>query len=246
MATSFAGSKQRVEAAPAWLLHSYPYKETSLVIEVFERERGRVALVARGARRPASALRGVLMAFQPLRLSWFGSGELRTLHAAEWQGGVPQLTGLPLICGFYLNELMLKLMAREDPHPELFDVYTAAIRALSAAQGEVEPILRRFELAMLRQLGYGFELERDARGAAVLADVDYVFVSGTGLLPAYAGGSHLGAPIGGRALLAMAQNDYREPRDAQQAKTLMRALLGELLGSTPLHTRNLLRDLHKL
>jgi DNA repair protein RecO (recombination protein O) len=246
MATSFAGSKQRVEAAPAWLLHSYPYKETSLVIEVFERERGRVALVARGARRPASALRGVLMAFQPLQLSWFGSGELRTLHAAEWQGGVPQLTGLPLICGFYLNELMLKLMAREDPHPELFDVYTWAIRALSVTQGEVEPILRRFELALLQQLGYGFELASDAHGVAIQTDSDYVFVSGTGLLPMQAAGRHLGAVVGGAALLAMAQHDYREPRTAQQAKSLMRALLSELLGSTQLHTRNLLRDLHKL
>jgi DNA repair protein RecO (recombination protein O) len=89
-------------------------------------------------------------------------------------------------------------------------------------------------------------LARDARGVAVQADSDYVFVSGTGLVPAQAVGNQFGATIGGAALLAMAQQDYREPRTAQQAKSLMRALLSELLGSTQLHTRNLLRDLHKL
>jgi hypothetical protein len=98
----------RQDAQPAYLLHSYAYRETSLIIETFTRDQGRVALVARGARRPRSALRGVLLAFAPLTISWSGKSELRTLHKAEWQGGLPQLKGDALLCGFYLNELLLK------------------------------------------------------------------------------------------------------------------------------------------
>ena len=110
----------RLEGQPAFVLHSYPFRETSLMIEVFAKDHGRIALVARGARRPRSALRGVLLAFQPLLLSWAGKAELRTLHKAEWQGGLPQLKGSALLCGFYLNELLLKLLPRDDPHERLF------------------------------------------------------------------------------------------------------------------------------
>src|SRR5471032_161669 len=102
--------RARPDVQPAFVLHSYPFRETSLVIEVFTREFGRLGLVARGARRPKSALRGVLLAFQPLRISWTGRSELRTLIRAEWTGGVPQPQGLALMCGFYLNELLLKLL----------------------------------------------------------------------------------------------------------------------------------------
>jgi DNA repair protein RecO (recombination protein O) len=118
-----SGDRQRQDAQPAFVLHTYPFRETSLVVEVFTRNGGRVGLVARGARRPRSALRGLLMAFQPLLLSWAGRSELRTLHKAEWQGGVPQLRGVQLMCGFYLNELLLKFLARDDPHDVLFSVY---------------------------------------------------------------------------------------------------------------------------
>src|SRR5437762_1362429 len=113
----------RVDAQPALVLHSYPFRETSLVIEVFTRDFGRVALVARGARRPRSALRGVLLAFQPLLVSWSGKGELYTLIRAEWHGAYQPLRGLSLICGFYLNELLLKLLPRHDAHERLFDTY---------------------------------------------------------------------------------------------------------------------------
>ncbi|HCA26585.1 MAG TPA: DNA repair protein RecO, partial [Betaproteobacteria bacterium] len=112
--------RQRLDAQPAYVLHSYPYRETSLVAEVFSRHHGRLALVARGARRPRSPVRGQLLAFQPLQLSWFGKNELRTLHQAEWVGGLTPPQGMGLICGFYLNELLLKLLPRDDPHEQLF------------------------------------------------------------------------------------------------------------------------------
>jgi DNA repair protein RecO (recombination protein O) len=117
----------RRDSDPAFVLHAYPYRETSLVVEMFCQHKGRVGLVARGARRPRSALRGVLLAFQPLEVSWAGKSELKTLHSAEWRGGIAQLRGKPLICGFYLNELLLKLLAREDPHEALFHHYSEAV-----------------------------------------------------------------------------------------------------------------------
>src|SRR5918997_1073415 len=110
------GDLTRVDAQPAFVLHSYAFKETSLVVELVTRDFGRVAVVARGARRPRSALRGVLLAFQPLLVSWSGKGEVQTLIRAEWHGGYHPLKGLSLICGFYLNELLLKLLPRHDAH----------------------------------------------------------------------------------------------------------------------------------
>jgi DNA repair protein RecO (recombination protein O) len=127
-----SAAKSRQVQEPGYVLHSYPFRETSLVIEVFTRHRGRLGLVARGARRPRSALRGTLLAFQPLTLVWGGKSELRTLHSAEWQGGVPQLQGLGLMCGFYLNELLLRLLPREDPHEALFDAYAQSLVRLGA------------------------------------------------------------------------------------------------------------------
>ncbi len=247
MAATFARSKERVETSYSWLLHSYPYKETSLIIEVFSREHGRVALVARGARRPASALRGSLMAFQPLALSWFGAGELKTLHAVEWLGGVAQLAGLPLICGFYLNELLIKLLPREDAHPGLFAAYDVAVRKLADPNRiEVEPILRRFELTLLREIGYGVALDCDVNGAPVQKESNYRFLSGRGVARIESTGTEVGLVLSGRTLIAMMAGDFAEMQVAQQAKQLMRMLLGNLLGDTPLHTRNILRDLHKL
>src|SRR5438445_9413576 len=115
----------RVAGQPGFVLHSYPYKETSLIVDVFSRDHGRIALVAKGAKRPHSKLRGVLQTFQPLSLGWSGKSEVRTLIAAEWVGGLLPLEKSALLCGFYLNELLVKLLARDDPHPALFDHYVA-------------------------------------------------------------------------------------------------------------------------
>ena len=110
------------------MLHTYPFRETSLIVEVFSRDFGRVALLARGARRPRSALRGVLLAFQPLEVGWAGKGEVQTLMKAEWQGGQPLLAGKALFCGYYLNELLMHLLPREDAHERLFAVYADTLR----------------------------------------------------------------------------------------------------------------------
>ena len=112
--------RNKVDGQPAFVLHTYAFRETSLIVEVFSRDFGRVALLARGARRPRSPMRGVLLAFQPLELAWAGRGEVQTLIRAEWQGGQPLLSGKALFCAYYLNELLMQLLPREDAHLRLF------------------------------------------------------------------------------------------------------------------------------
>src|SRR4051812_22403192 len=148
------------EAEQAFVLHSYPHRETSLLLETFTRPHGRVTMIARGARRPRSALRGVLQAFQPVSLAWFGKGEVRTLTRAEWLGGLALLQGEALMCGFYLNELLLRLMPREDPHEALFERYRQALAALARLEPSAA-VLRSFEKALLAELGYAMTLDRE-------------------------------------------------------------------------------------
>src|SRR3954470_14808649 len=162
----------RQESREAFVLHTYPYRETSLIVEAFTRAFGRVSLLARGARRPRSAMRGVLLAFQPLALAWFGKGELRTLARAEWVGGQPLLQGEALLCGFYLNELLLRLLPREDAHEALFVQYQRALQQLAAGT-ETGPVLRAFEKSLLKELGYAMTLDRDSNGAEIDSSKTY-------------------------------------------------------------------------
>ena len=234
----------------AFVLHSHPYRETSLLLDVYSRQHGRLAIVARGARRPRSVLRGVLMNFQPLRLSWFGKGEVRTLHAAEWQGGQPYLQGKALMCGFYLNELLINLLARGDAHEQLFDYYRATLHRL-AHESDHAATLRCFEKHLLQELGYALELEREAdNGKPVLAGACYRYVVEQGALQdnclADDSDARPGLKVFGSTLLAMAADDYSDPVAAQQSKQLMRMLLNHHLGGKTLHTRELIKDLQKL
>ena len=242
---SNAASKQRIQDEPAFVLHSYPFRETSLVLEVFSREYGRVPLVARGARRPRSALRGLLMSFQPLSLSWFGKHELRTLHSAEWQGGQPQLQGTALLCGFYLNELLLNLMARDDPHQSLFDYYQQTLQRLAQEQDHAFT-LRSFEKHMLQELGYALSLETEAEsGKPIVPEKTYRYILERGAI-AETADSAQGLPVAGKTLLDMAADDYRDLNSARQSKQLMRMLLDHYLAGKTLHTRELMRDLQRL
>lgn len=242
---SNAASKQRIQDELAFVLHSYPFRETSLVLEVFSRTHGRVPLVARGARRPRSALRGLLMSFQPLSLSWFGKHELRTLHGAEWQGGQPQLQGTALLCGFYLNELLLNLMARDDPHERLFDYYQQTMQRL-AQEDDHAFTLRCFEKHMLQELGYALQLETEAvSGNPINPTQTYRYILELGAVAETPDASQ-GMPITGKTLLDMAADDYRDANSARQSKQLIRMLLDHYLAGKTLHTRELMRDLQKL
>ncbi len=238
-----AGSIARQDQQPVFVLHTYPFKETSLVVEFFTRDFGRVAAVAKGARRPRSAMRGMLQAFQPLQATWSGKSELRNLHSLEWGEGLLLLNGEALMCGFYLNELLLRLLPREDAHEALFSYYTSTLRAL-AAGGEVAPTLRRFELKMLQELGYALPLLEDARGEAVAPALEYLYVPERGALREGEGQS--GVQLRGKTLLDMAQEDYSDALTQVQSKQLMRTLMSHYLGDKPLYTRQLLMDLQEL
>jgi DNA repair protein RecO (recombination protein O) len=240
--------KQRIEQQPCFVLHSYPWRETSLIVELFARDHGRVALVAKGASRPYSQLRGVLMAFQPLLVDWSGGGEVKTLVRAEWQGGQPLLSGRALLCGYYLNELLVRLTAREDAHPALYAAYAAALHEL-ARGAPLAPLLRRFELALLHELGYGTGLDAEAdSGEPVQPGRDYLYIIERGPVAlADATVSDTDAPlISGRSLLAMARGDFSALETLQQSKPLLRAVINHYLGGQPLQSRRVLKELQEL
>ncbi len=145
---------KRISDEPAFVLHRYDWSESSLILDVFTRHHGRVALVAKGAKRPSSSFRPILLPLQPLQVSFGGDTEIRTLKGAEWMGGHVMPTGDALLSGYYLNELLLRLLARDDPHPRLFEVYAAVVQVLASEHGEaLQSALRTFELLLLREIG---------------------------------------------------------------------------------------------
>ena len=238
------GLTGRVGGQPAFVLHSYPYKETSLIIDMFTRDYGRVGLVAKGAKRPHSALRGVLQTFQPLQAAWSGKAELRTLIGAEWVGGMLPLERTALLCGFYLNELLVKLIARDDPHPVLFDHYVSALNQL--AHDEPAPVvLRKFERILLKETGVAADLTRcTSTRAPVDAGTDYVVDPERG--PRLVRAADTWPVVCGKTLLDMEREDYSDPLTQAQGKQLMRFLLAHQLGGQPLNTRQILIDLLQL
>jgi DNA repair protein RecO (recombination protein O) len=239
------GEKEhRVVAQPGFVLHSYPYKETSLIVDVMTRDYGRIALIAKGAKRPHSRLRGVLQTFQPLSLNWSGKSEVRTLTAAEWVGGMLPLEKSALLCGFYLNELLVKLLARDDPHPALFDHYLAALNQL--AHDEVAAIvLRKFELALLRETGVAANLALcSTTGRLVEPDQTYVVDPERGARPAWP--ADTSPRVTGKTLRDMQSENYADPATQIQSKFLMRFLLAHHLGGSALNTRQILLDLMQL
>jgi len=237
--------RARQDNQPGYVLHTYPFRETSLVVEAFTRSHGRVAMIARGAKRPRSALRGSIMAFQPLGLSWSGRGELRLLLRAEWQGGQQRLQGRALLCGFYLNELLLKLLPREDAHEKLFLDYQTALARL-AAEPDPGAVLRRFEKALLRELGYALPLAGDgAGGIEIDPGKSYAYDPERGPV-ALNGAAQTGLVLSGRTLLAIVNDDYSDPLTLQQAKALMRLLISHRLEQKPLNSRRIFEELRQL
>ncbi|TDJ16557.1 MAG: DNA repair protein RecO [Gammaproteobacteria bacterium] len=231
---------KRVELEPAFVLHNRAYRETSLIIEVFGRDTGRFALVAKGVRRPNSVLRGMLQSFHPLLLSWSGSGELGLLTGAEPDGYVRPLAGTALFSGLYINELLMRLMHRHDPHPELFHYYRHAIEALNQAQG-TEAALRIFEKQMLESIGYGLVLDRDIdSGEPIHGDRTYRYEMDRGPT-SLATRDGDGVRVAGETLLSLARENLETERALDEAKQLMRAVLRRYLGDKPLATRSLFR-----
>jgi DNA repair protein RecO (recombination protein O) len=207
-----------------------------------------VAMVARGAKRPRSELRGLLNAFQPLTLSWAGAAELKTLIKAEWRGGLPLPAGAALLCGFYLNELLLKLLPREDAHPALWTEYEAALAALTrqAAAPDQAIVLRHFEMRLLAELGYAMPLTHADNGTPVdpAERYHYAFDRGPRLHAAEPGARW--PVVRGETLLALATERYADPRVAVEAKQLMRRVLDHYLEERRIFSRRVVQDLQAL
>jgi len=237
----------RVQQQPAFVLHTRSYSETSLLLEVFTPQHGRVGLIAKGARRPQSRLRVVLAPFQPLLIGWSGRGELMILTGAEPDGAEYGLQGELLYCGFYLNELLMRLLHRHDPHEQLYNAYRETLALLVQGAGRFEAALRLFEKRLLRELGYGLMLEHDAADRSpIAAEALYEYVPERGPIRIRHPELHTriqGVRVLGGSLLALASDDLSDPRALREAKLLMRTLLAPHLGERPLHSRHLFRQL---
>jgi DNA repair protein RecO (recombination protein O) len=236
------GGGERVDHEPGFVLHATPWRETSLIVEALTRGHGRVALVARGAKRPTSQFRGLLAPFAPLALSWSGKGEIKNLVRVEWVGGLVPLRGPALLSAFYANELLVRLLARADPHEQLYDRYADFLRGLGAPRPEAT--LRVFELEMLRELGYAVALDRTAGGEAVEPQARYRVLPESA--PQRVEVQDEDGSVAGSTLLAMARADFSDARVAAESKALLRRLIRYHLGGKPLNTRRILLDLHQL
>lgn len=247
---------KRTADEPGFVLHRYDWSESSLIVEVFTREHGRIALVAKGAKRPSSNFRPVLLPLQPLHLAFGGDAEIRTLKGAEWVGGQVMPTGDALLSGFYLNELLMRLLARDDPHPQLFDAYADAVAVLASGHGEaLEPALRSFELLLLREIGLLPALDVQTSTQSPLDPEErYGLLPEAGLAPAGAAGTR--PSLAGAQWLALQRAlEARAPFAAAFAaaapvmaglKPQLRALLNYHCGLGTLRTRQLMIDLQAL
>jgi len=226
----------RIQAQPAFVLHARPYRETSLVLEVFTRDHGRLGLVGRGVRNPKARMRAVLLPFQPIVVGWNGKGELPLLTAAEQVGPARELTGQRRYAGFYLNELIIRLLHRHDPHELLFDHYAEALGRLQD-RDEIPAVLRRFETRLLSETGYGLVLEHEAGSLQPLrADERYRYIPERGPEPDQ-GDSHHGIAVHGRSLLDLFSGEFASPRTLHEAQRLIRHLLERQLAGRALHSR---------
>ncbi|NND81497.1 MAG: DNA repair protein RecO [Gammaproteobacteria bacterium] len=242
----------RVHQQPAYVLLNRPYSESSFIVEVFSRDYGRLALMAKGARRLKSRYKGVLQPFQPTLISWTGKGELPTLTSAEvdlthYRFNLHELRGDALVCGFYVNELLVNLLHRHDPHAALFDQYRQTISRLANDQHEGHEAdlygrcLREFETRIIKEAGYAvnFEFESDGK-TPIHADRVYLFTPGAGFSAAS------GAPanaISGRIIRAAhgdaADQTPLNASELSQSKHLMRDILNQTLGYKAVTSREL-------
>lgn len=242
---------QRIALEPAYVLHQRPYQDSGLLLEVFTPNHGRVGLVARGVRKPKGRWQSLLQPFVPLLLSWSGRGELGTVTDAEMSGVPHPLQGQVLLSGFYINELLTRLLQRHDPHDELFIYYRLLLEQLAplnddtAGRQQLQWQLRLFEKQLLQEIGYGLVLEYDViSGDAIEPDLSYAYHLGEGPIP-LTEGVDAALVVSGRALLALAGGELEDIALLRDTKRLMRAALDQQLGGRPLHSRQLLMDLQR-
>jgi len=224
----------RAQKQSAYVLHTRPYKESSVLADVLSREQGRLTLVAKGARRLKSPYRGLLRPFQPLQIGWSGRGELAVLTQADPQANAYRLQGAAIWCGFYLNELLVRLLHRHDAHPRLYDAYETGLESLATGAG-LEAALRIFEKRLLQELGYALNLCTEAEtGAPIKSDGRYTYFMQRGAVLSVAEDTE---SFSGDTLLDLDRELFTNERTLRESKNLMRAVISHYLGGRRLHSR---------
>lgn len=242
--TTRANAETPLEAA--YVLHRRPYRDSSLIADLLTEEDGRVSVVARGAKRPKSGLAAVNQLFQPISAAWSGKGDMGTLVRAEPLGPPWLLQGPVLYSGLYVNELLMRLLPRHAPCPEIFALYTEVMSGLSKAgtdDAAIQRELRGFELSLLQNMGYGLDLEHVADdGSCIDENASYLYRHDLGLTPFVGADDTVqGVVISGRTLVAMRTGTLEERPELNEAKRLMRFVLSVYIGPRPLYSRQVFR-----
>ena len=233
-------TKSRDELFPAFVLHRRDYGNSSLLLEIFSRPHGRFPVIAKGAKRPRNAGAALLQPFSPLLMNIVGRGEVKNLKQVEAADRPIPITGAGLYCGFYLNELIVRLLGRNDAHEELYDHYAAALVSLSG-DADQAAALRRFELQLLEETGYAMVLDRDAeRGEPLKPDARYDYDPERGPVECLSGS---GVAVSGATLLALGAGAALDAQQTREAKELMRRVLARYLGDKPLKSREMFKKL---
>lgn len=230
----------RIDLQPAYVLHTQPFQNTSLLVDFFCLDHGRIRAVAKGARRPKSRTRALLQPFQPLLVTLAGRAELKTLTAVEGSVNAFNLQGTRLFSGMYLNELLVRLLLFNEGHPELYQSYQQAIIGLHGDR-DLQQILRCFELELLDALGYGFNREDDCTtGQPIDPDALYLFHPDVGF-ERVAGHTEAGNPalFSGSDILSLGSNLSDDRVVSNAARRLTRMALQAHLGDKPLVSREL-------
>lgn len=228
----------RVSLQPAFILHGRDFRDTSRLLDVFTLDYGRVSLVAKGARSSRSKLQGILEPFTPLIISWSGKGDVQTLTGAESVKTSINLSGKQVMSGYYINELLQRLMTVHDPHPELFEIYKTTLENFSSDEEEV--VLRKFEKNLLIEIGYGLSLDTEfIKGTSVDRDTLYYYDIEKGPLNIQDNTRDDEFIISGQTLIDMSAEKFSCSQSKKEAKKLMRIILSHHLGDKPLKTRSL-------
>ena len=234
---------RRAALEPAYVLHQRPFRDSSQILDVFSLNHGRLALVARGSRGGRSRLKGILRPFQPLKLSWTLKSDLGTLTGAETGGPSAPLVGDALLSAYYVNELLLNFLHRHDPQSEIFAFYGNTLDDLAGASNPA-PVLRRFEIELLRLLGYALDLEFEAETGELVDDgTEYEYRIEEGAVRST--GTQGRSTLAGSTLKAIAAGSFDDPDTLRAANRLLRRVVHHHLGGKELKSRKVLIDLHR-
>jgi DNA repair protein RecO (recombination protein O) len=225
----------QINLVETYIIHTRPFRDSSAILDCLSREHGLVSLVARGVKKPRSRWYGYIQPFILLQMAWMGKSELKTLTHVEAEVVYPRLNGSKIKIGLYINELLIRLCAHMDPHPQLFHIYDTTLKQIANSTSDInnECILRQYEYLLLEELGYGLDLQEE-----IVPELLYGFEPGIGIVEAkILRGEQV--VVSGASILALKHQQFDTPNKLQEAKKLMRTILGYYLGNKPLQSRKL-------